>query len=141
MADGMRLHLRLLGGFQAGGDSGLRGAIPTGKVQALLARLALPPGRAHARDHLAALLWGDLGETEARSNLRQALFSLRRALPVSPILITEGDNLALDPAGVEVDVVLFERRVAEGSATALQEAAETLPRRSAGRTGRVRTGI
>src|SRR5262245_30586790 len=124
MADGMRLYLRLLGGFQRVGAPGLRGAIPTGKVQALLAYLALPPGRAHARDQLAALLWGDLGEAGARSNLRQALFALRRALPTSPILITEGDNVALDPAGVEVDVVLFERRVAEGTASALQDAAE-----------------
>jgi DNA-binding SARP family transcriptional activator/tetratricopeptide (TPR) repeat protein len=124
MAEGRPLYLKLLGGFQAGGNSGLRGAIPTGKVQALLARLALPPGRSHARDELAALLWGDRGDAEARSNLRQALFVLRRALPSSRILITEGDNVALDRAAVEVDVVLFERRAAEGTATALQEAAE-----------------
>src|SRR5262245_65638913 len=104
MADGMRLYLRLLGGFQVGGNPGLRGAIPTGKVQALLARLALPPGRAHARDELAALLWGDLGEAQARSNLRQALFALRKALAASSLLVIEGDNVAVDPAAVEVEI-------------------------------------
>jgi DNA-binding SARP family transcriptional activator len=53
-----RLSLRLLGGFQARLDLGPPVALPTRKSQALLAYLALPLGRAHPRDTLAALLWG-----------------------------------------------------------------------------------
>jgi predicted ATPase len=104
-------------------DDGQPVTLPSGKVQALLAILALPPGRAHARDKLATFLWGGLGEAEARASLRQALFMVRRALPGLPLLVIEGDNIALDPAVVEVDLVLFERRVADGSPSACEEAA------------------
>src|SRR5262245_52531646 len=73
VGDGKRLHLTLFGGFQARLDQGPPVTLPSGKAQALLASLALPPGRAHPRDKLAALLWGGLGEAEARASLRQAL--------------------------------------------------------------------
>jgi predicted ATPase len=98
-------------------------SLPSGKVQALLAILALPPVRAHARDKLATLLWGGLGEAEARASLRQALFMVRRALPGLPLLVVEADNITLDPAVVEVDLVQFERRVADGTPSAFEEAA------------------
>lgn len=117
------IQLTLLGGFQARLDSGPPATVPAGKVQALLAYVALPPGRAHPRDLLASLLWGDLAAAEARASLRQALFMLRRVLPGLP-LVTDGDTVALDPAAVTVDVAVFERRIAEGTAPALAEAAE-----------------
>jgi DNA-binding SARP family transcriptional activator/tetratricopeptide (TPR) repeat protein len=122
LADGKRVRLALLGGFQVRVDQGQPVTFPSGKVQALLAFLALPPGRAHARDTLATLLWGGLGEVEARASLRQALFMVRKALPALPFLVVEGDSVALDPATVEVDLVRFERRVADGTPPALEEA-------------------
>src|SRR5262245_7242009 len=73
LADGQRVRLALLGGFQVRVDQGQPVTFPSGKVQALLAFLALAPGRAHARDKLATLLWEGLGEAEARASLRQAL--------------------------------------------------------------------
>ena len=103
-------------------DQGQPVTFPSGKVQALLAFLALPPGRAHARDTLATLLWGGLGEVEARASLRQALFMVRKALPALPFLVIERDSVALDPAIVEVDLIRFERRVADGTPPALEEA-------------------
>src|SRR5262249_36520769 len=75
-----RLHLTLLGGFHARLEPGSAIALPTRKSQALLAYLALPLGRAHPRDKLAALLGGGLREAPARASLRQALFAVRRAL-------------------------------------------------------------
>ncbi len=59
------------------------------KAQALLAYLALRPGQPHPRSKLAALLWGDAGEDEARNSLRQTLFGLRRAVAVvrAPVLL------------------------------------------------------
>ena len=116
------LHLTLLGGFQARLGSGPALSLPTRKAQALLAYLALPPGRAHPRDKLATLLWGDSPEGQARNSLRQALFALRRALPAGGVRV-DGDAVALDPAAVEVDVAAFERGVAEGTPAALAAAA------------------
>lgn len=122
----LRLYLTLLGGFQARRGSGDAVALPTRKAQALLAYLALPVGRAHPRDKLAAFLWGGIRDESARASLRQALFSLRRALgeDASAVLRQDGDLVALDPA-VDVDVADFERAVAAGTTESLARAAET----------------
>ncbi|MFN8460610.1 MAG: BTAD domain-containing putative transcriptional regulator [Anaerolineales bacterium] len=47
------------------------------KVPALLAYLAVTR-RAHSRDKLAALLWGEMSDADAKNNLRQALANLRK---------------------------------------------------------------
>ncbi len=117
-----RLHLELLGNFQARVEPETRIALPTRKSQALLAYLALPPGRAHGRDKLASLLWGDMADRQARGGLRQALSALRK-LSIGPtVLVLDGDSVALDPASVDVDVVEFERRVAEATPDGLARA-------------------
>jgi DNA-binding SARP family transcriptional activator/tetratricopeptide (TPR) repeat protein len=120
------LKVRLLGGFEAGLVSGATVKLPTKKAQALLAYLGIRPGQSHPRDKLAALLWGEKSDNQARGGLRHALVALRRALASinPPTLRIEGQTLALNPAGVEVDVVTFERRVAEGTPEALEHAAE-----------------
>jgi DNA-binding SARP family transcriptional activator len=117
------LQLTLLGGFRARIGTGPALPLPTKKAQALLAYLALPAGRAHPRDKLATLLWGDSREGPARTSLRQALFGLRRALPPGAIRV-DGDAVALDPAAVEVDVATLERGIAEGTPAALAAAAQ-----------------
>ena len=93
----VRLSLTLLGGFQARLEPGSAVALPTRKSQALLAYLALPPGRAHPRDKLAALLWGGIREDSARASLRQTLFVVRKALQGADAqaLEQEGDTLRL----------------------------------------------
>ena len=119
-----RLTLVLLGGFQGrlGGAAPL--TLPTRKTKALLAFLALPPGRSHSRAKLASLLWGDLPEPQARRGLRQSLFTLRKAMSVEPsALLIEGETVALNPHSVDVDVAEFERRVADGTPDALDRAA------------------
>jgi DNA-binding SARP family transcriptional activator len=115
-----RLSLTLLGGFQARLGSGKVLRLRARQAAALIAYLALPCGRSHSRDKLASLLWGHLAQDEARNRLRQALFALRRILgPVGPpCLNVDGDGLVLDPAKVEVDVLLFEHLVAEDRSTA-----------------------
>jgi DNA-binding SARP family transcriptional activator len=119
-----RLGLTLLGGFQAQLDTGQALGLPTKKAQALLAYLAIPLGRAHPRDKLAALLWGGIREESARASLRQALFAIRKALgeaKPSPLTL-EGETLALNRSGVDVDVATFEGWVAEGTPEALEKA-------------------
>ncbi len=116
-----RVYLTLFGGFSVRSDAGPL-TVPTRKAQALLAYLALPPGRAHPRDKLATLLWGDTAEEQARASLRQALFALRKALPAGT-LVSEGETIGLNAEAVAVDAAAFERRVAAGTPAALEEAA------------------
>ena len=119
-----RLSVTLLGGFEARLDGARALVLPTRKAQALLAYLALPAGRVHPRDKLAALLWGGIRDESARASLRQALFSIRKALDADSVLRQDGDALALDLASVEVDAGLFERAVKDGTPEALEHAAE-----------------
>lgn len=119
-----KLRLTLLGGFQARVDSGPALNLPTRKAQALMAYLALPPGQPHPRDKLAALLWGGIREESARASLRQALFSIRKALGEAEghVLRQEAASLSLVPDAVEVDTAVFERLVGEGTREALEQA-------------------
>ena len=101
-------RLTLLGAFAFSG--GAPCMVPSRKGQALLALLAIPPGRTHRRDKLATMLWSGHSDEAARQNLRQCLTALRKgcqngaAIP----LIAEGDLLRLDAAQVIVDVGEFE---------------------------------
>jgi DNA-binding SARP family transcriptional activator len=119
-----RLVLTLLGGFDARPHSGSPLALPTRKARALLAYLAVPLGRAHPREKLAALLWGDMPDAQARGNLRQALSRLQKAWAgvAVPGMIFQSDTVALDPSAVEVDVAAFERLLADGRPVALEQA-------------------
>src|SRR5262245_36412569 len=105
MGEGMKqtadtLRIRLLGGFDLKSPAGLDLAPPGRKVRALLACLALPPGRAWPREKLMAALWGDRGDEQARASLRQALAELRRTLGEPSPLVTDGGAVSLDPARV-----------------------------------------
>ena len=117
------LTVTLLGGFEACPASGPPLRLPK-KAQALLAYLGIRLGQGQSRDKLAALLWGDKDDEQARDGLRHALAALRRALggKSSRILQVEGQTLALDPERVEVDVTTFERLVAEKATPTLEQA-------------------
>lgn len=118
------LALTLLGGFEVRTATGAVVTPSRKKAQALLAYLARRPGQAHARDHLSALLWGDVEDAQARASLRQALFALRSSLPrTNPaVLVFDGGMVAVNAKAVAVDVSTFEQRVTEGSSEALQQA-------------------
>ncbi len=73
------LEIRLLGEFDVRLD-GQPVEIPSRPAQSLLAYLALNPETKHRREKLAGLLWPDSEETNARSNLRHALWRLRKAI-------------------------------------------------------------
>ena len=119
-----RLHLNLLGGFEARPESGSSLTFRTQKAQALLAYLAVPPGQAHRRDKLAALLWGAMRDEQARASLRQALYDLRKNLgDAAGALRTEGDTVLLDPTAVDLDVMKFTGIAGEETPEALEQAA------------------
>lgn len=75
-----RLHLALLGSFQAtfGDEQPIH--FRSSKDRALLAFLAVEADKPHGRSTLAALLWPETSDANARSNLRFTLSSLRRAI-------------------------------------------------------------
>ena len=114
------LQIKLFGGFEARHGSGPALLIPRKKAQALLAYLACRPGEAYPRDKLAALLWPETTDREARQSLRQNLVTLRRALPQAAIsaLQLHRESVMLRPTLVEVDVPQFERLITDGSPTA-----------------------
>jgi WD40 repeat protein/DNA-binding SARP family transcriptional activator len=75
-----QLSITLFGPFRVrqGGEEVI--AFKSNKVRGLLAYLAVESQRLHRRDSLAALLWPDWTDKEARTNLRYALSNLRSTI-------------------------------------------------------------
>ena len=73
------------------------------KTQPLLVYLLLKRGAPVARDELAAALWPEVNEAEARSNLRRHLHELKRVLPATPAdqpwLVADATAVQWNPAG------------------------------------------
>jgi DNA-binding SARP family transcriptional activator len=97
----LSIRIQLLGQVELV-RAGAKVELPAKKTLALLAVLALRPGVPFEREWLAALLWPDVSEAQARTSLRQALGHLRKAL--APELVVGGaDRVHVDPAFVRVD--------------------------------------
>ncbi len=74
------LSLHFLGAFQAMLDGKPITAFSSAKTRALLAYLAVESNRPHRRDLLATLLWPEARETNAHTNFRHTLSSLRKTI-------------------------------------------------------------
>jgi DNA-binding SARP family transcriptional activator len=115
------VNLTLFGGFEA--RVGPRVLALPRKAQALLAYLALAPAPTHSRAKLAALLWGEADGDDARNNLRQVLFRMRRAFGrAPPVLALDAEWVGLAPHAVQSDVATFRRLIADGSDQAVRAA-------------------
>jgi DNA-binding SARP family transcriptional activator len=75
--------------------------LPRQKSLALLIYLAVT-AREHARQKLAALLWPDFSEAQARQALRTALADIRRTLGDGH-LIADAETVSLNPTGLWLD--------------------------------------
>ncbi|MGE9008949.1 BTAD domain-containing putative transcriptional regulator [Leptospira interrogans] len=115
-------HLSLLGRFELTGPNGVVD-LPSKKLAGLLAYLACNAPRPQSREKLSALLWGSHFDAQAKQNLRQALFRLRKVLG-EDALESDGEVISLNPAAVLCDVGRFEAMVREGSRDALSAAAD-----------------
>lgn len=109
-------RVRLLGGFEI--DDGRRRLtrLRSRASMALLARLAMEPGRDHARDELATLLWPEASEERGRSRLRQTLSLLRAVLEPAgtpPVLQADRWVLRVRPGALWCDVRAFESALAQ----------------------------
>jgi len=78
----MQLTLSTLGTLRASTTDaqGNTRTLSRGKPVAMLAYLACIPGHKASREHLAALLWGDVDSDAARQNLRQTIWYLKKKL-------------------------------------------------------------
>lgn len=97
-------HLNLFGAPRIVAKGG-RIALPRKKALALLAYLAAT-GTFHTREALAALLWGDSGEQSANAYLRNALWTLNKALGAD-WAETEGGTIGINPNAIHTDVAEF----------------------------------
>jgi adenylate cyclase len=99
------LRLSLHGGFSLTDAGGTGIHLKSKKAKALLAYLALPPGKARSREEIMALLWSDRGEAQARGSLRQVLSGIRKELgadALAALRITD-ESVLLDPDHVAVE--------------------------------------
>jgi DNA-binding SARP family transcriptional activator len=108
------LELRLLGQFEVLVD-GTAVVLPSRAAQSLFAYLAITAGTLHRRERLAALLWPDAEDDNARSYLRHALWRIRKAIEAGlsldeQYLLADELTLGLNPRSeYALDVAALER--------------------------------
>ncbi|EHR69694.1 putative ATPase [Burkholderiales bacterium JOSHI_001] len=113
-----RWRLRLLGGFELQRGAQRLDRLPSRAAEALLARLAMAPQRAHAREALIELLWPGVALDVGRNRLRQVLSTLKTVLEprgdttaAPAVLQANRLTLALLPQAIDCDVPRFEALV------------------------------
>ena len=100
------MEVRLLGALEVTDDSGTQVALAGAKLRALLALLALRPGRVVPADRLVDDLWGEGAGESARDSLQVMVSRLRWTLP-NGVVATRAPGYALDVPAESVDVVCF----------------------------------
>ncbi|MEZ4869266.1 MAG: BTAD domain-containing putative transcriptional regulator [Caldilineaceae bacterium] len=114
------LTLSFFGSFQATLTAQPLRSLQSGRLQALLAYLALEGERPHTRNELAARFWPDEADPVAKQNLRQALYQLRQALdaaaqtapPSPPFLLLTRDSVQFNQASdYTLDVTTFGEKI------------------------------
>jgi DNA-binding SARP family transcriptional activator len=110
------VSIRLFGKFSAQLDAQRIEGLEAPRLQELFSYLLLYRGRPHARETLAALLWGDSPTAISKKYLRQALWQLQSALNAHAaasarhLLVVETDWIHINQdAGSWLDVAEFER--------------------------------
>lgn len=92
------------------------------KARALLAYLAMHPGKAISRERLTGLLWAERPDEQARASLRQTLFELRTfTRGEAPVLRVDREEVMLNANSVTSDVEQMRRLVNIGDYTAVLE--------------------
>jgi DNA-binding SARP family transcriptional activator/TolB-like protein len=96
---------RLFGSFSIADRDGHPLTPPSRKARGVLAYLLLSNGQSVTRERLAAALWGDRGEEQARASLRQSLYELRSfSQGAAPLIETDRTTVRIRPAQVGSDL-------------------------------------
>ncbi len=107
------LQIRVLGGLHIARHGAPLANFVSNKAPALLVYLAMTQ-HPHSRDALAALLWGELSDTDAKNNLRQALSNLRKL--IEPHLIITRETVEFNPSvPATLDAASFERLLTQSA--------------------------
>jgi TolB-like protein len=120
-----KLTIRLLGGIEIIASHQAQAAALNRKARALVAYLALQRGQPQSREKLAALFWENSPEEQARTNLRQTLSLIRKALnsDKAKFLVTEGDRVSLTGHNIDLDATQLEDLTADATPDALKQVA------------------
>ncbi|MBK7893610.1 MAG: tetratricopeptide repeat protein [Anaerolineaceae bacterium] len=113
----MHLTLNFFGGFHAAVDDQPISESRAKRIEALLIFLALEANRPHRREVLIGLLLPDMPDEAARTNLRQTLSRLRKAIydaqAQPPFLLSSRESTQFNPASNHaLDVVQFQAGLA-----------------------------
>ncbi len=101
------LRLCVLGHTEIEGPDGVDRLHQQPRLLLLLSYLVLAPGRVFLRrEQIASAFWPDQSDDRARSSLRSALYQLRTLLGAE-IMLSRGDDIAVDPDLVSCDAQQF----------------------------------
>jgi predicted ATPase len=111
--------VRLLGDVVLDNGQRTLTKLPTHAATALLARLALAPGRAHAREELVELLWPGVDLAVGRNRMRHVLSTLKAVLEdggQAPAIVADRMSLRVVPGRLACDALQFEAACRAGDA-------------------------
>ncbi|MCK7622830.1 winged helix-turn-helix domain-containing protein [Streptomyces sp. RS10V-4] len=109
------MRIGMLGPFLVQAGDGVAVEVPGARVRALLAALALEPGRTVPRERLVDWVWGERSPADAANAVQALVSRLRKVLPAGVIEAGSGGyRLVIDPDAV--DVSRFDRLVARARA-------------------------
>ena len=116
-----RWQARLLGAVEVSDGVQRIDRFPSRAVAVLLARLALAPERAHAREELVELLWPGVALAVGRNRLRQVLSTLKSMLepagvPGAAVVLADRLSVRAAPGALGSDALRFEQLVRAGQA-------------------------
>lgn len=124
------LRVQLLGDFHLTLGASPSPILHSSCLQSLLAYLILHRSAPQTRQHLAFLFWSDSTEVNARNNLRQLLFELRRILPDANRFfdITDTAIQLRANAPFTCDVIEFEERLTVDRGLPTEDSQSTVSR-------------
>lgn len=122
--NGRSIAVTLFGGLQVQSDGKTAVPVAGHKARALLGYLAATLGIPTPRSRIAALLWGDRSDRQARDSLKQAVWHLRRSFSShgTDAIVSDRQSVKLDETCVTVDAVDFCRLLEEGTSPAIDKA-------------------
>ena len=127
------MEVYLLGQFQVKVNREGITSLNHPRLRELLAYLLLQRGKPVSRQQVAFLFWPDSNEDQARTNLRNLLYRLRRALPASDyfLAITETSIQWRSDSSFRLDVAEFESAVTQAESDQLADRAKSLAQAAA----------